>query len=69
VFIKLSDGKLINLNSITAISYTGGGEFSQTRVHLIGGSTIDTRCHDELYNAMKNRLSWYDAEWYEEKHK
>jgi hypothetical protein len=58
MFLELSDGKIINLNSITAISYTGGGDFLQSRVHLIGGSTVDTKCHDELYEAMKNHLSF-----------
>jgi len=63
MFLELSDGKIINLNSITAISYTGGGDFLQSRVHLIGGSTVDTKCHDELYDAMKNHLSWYEDKY------
>jgi hypothetical protein len=63
MFLELSDGKIVNLNSITAISYTGGGDFLQSRVHLIGGSTVDTKCHDELYKAMKNHLSWYEDKY------
>jgi hypothetical protein len=63
MFLELSDGKILNLNSITAISYTGGGDFLQSRVHLIGGSTVDTKCHDELYDAMKNHLSWYEDKY------
>jgi hypothetical protein len=63
MFLELSDGKIINLNSITAISYTGGGDFLQSRIHLIGGSTVDTKCHDELYDAMKNHLSWYEDKY------
>jgi len=63
MFLELSDGKILNLNSITAISYTGGGDFLQSRVHLIGGSTVDTKCHDELYVAMKNHLSWYEDKY------
>jgi hypothetical protein len=63
MFLELSDGKILNLNSITAISYTGGGDFLQSRVHLIGGSTVDTKCRDELYDAMKNHLSWYEDKY------
>jgi hypothetical protein len=63
MFLELSDGKILNLNSITAISYTGGGDFLQSRVHLIGGSTVDTKCHDELYEAMKKHLSWYEDKY------
>jgi len=63
MFLELSDGKIVNLNSITAISYTGGGDFLQSRVHLIGGSTVDTKCHDELYDALKNHLSWYEDKY------
>lgn len=60
MFVELSDGKIINLNSITAISYTGGGEMLQSRIHLIGGSTVDTKCHDEIYSAMQTHLRWYN---------
>jgi len=63
MFLELSDGKIVNLNSITAISYTGGGDFLQSRVHLIGGSTVDTKCRDELHEAMKNHLSWYEDKY------
>jgi hypothetical protein len=63
MFLELSDGKIVNLNSITAISYTGGGDFLQSRIHLIGGNTVDTKCHDELYEAMKNHLSWYEDKY------
>lgn len=60
MFIKIQQN-VFNLNSITAMTRHGTGQWMMIRVFLLGGGFVDINKNDAkvLLSALKDRMSWY----------